>query len=105
MVDFTKPAGMNRRTLLAGAGAVALSAPFAGRAFAQEETIRIGFIGALSGIRSSFGASTAHTIGEIEKAFASHRPGKGWRPWGRPFGSQRLAALGLLWFDGQRLHL
>lgn len=71
MVHFTRPAGMTRRTLLAGAGAAALSAPLAGRVFAQEETVRIGFIGALSGIRSSFGASTAHTIAEIEKAFAN----------------------------------
>lgn len=71
MVDHTSlNGGISRRALLAGVGAMALTVPLITRAHAQQDTIRIGFIGALSGIRASFGASTAHTIAEIQKALA-----------------------------------
>ena len=60
---------LKRRQLLAGAGklaagAAALSLPSFARA--AEDTIRIGFVVPLSGIRASFGASTNHTIETIQ---------------------------------------
>jgi len=62
---------VTRRKLLAGAGAAAASSlPLFNVARAQEETLRIGFVGALSGIRASFGASTSHTIEEVRQALA-----------------------------------
>ena len=74
MVDTISQSLMkpSRRSVLVGTGALAAAAalPF-GRAFAQEDTIRIGFIGALSGIRASFGASTLYTIDQIKAATAN----------------------------------
>jgi branched-chain amino acid transport system substrate-binding protein len=64
------PALKRREILLAGGATIAATLPVFNvrRAQAAEDTIRIGFVGALSGIRASFGASTAHTI-EAVKAF------------------------------------
>lgn len=64
-----------RRTLLkksaglAAAGTV-LSMPMVRRAAAATETIRIGLIAPLSGIRSSFTTATQHTLGVVRDAVA-----------------------------------
>jgi branched-chain amino acid transport system substrate-binding protein len=61
-----------RRDMLAGAGKLAaatalMSASGLSPARAADDTLRIGFVVALSGIRASFGASTSHTIKAIEE--------------------------------------
>jgi branched-chain amino acid transport system substrate-binding protein len=71
--DIQSASSLNRRDLLAGAGKLAaasavLSMPALRRAEAATETIKIGFVVPLSGIRASFGASTNHTIEAIRTA-------------------------------------
>jgi branched-chain amino acid transport system substrate-binding protein len=66
---------IDRRGLLVGAGKLAvattaLSMPWVRRA-AAADTIKIGFVVPLSGIRSSFGASTDHTIEAINAGLAN----------------------------------
>jgi branched-chain amino acid transport system substrate-binding protein len=63
---------IDRRALLGAAGKLAataaLSVPTFHVARAAEETIRIGFVVPLSGIRASFGASTKYTIDAVRAA-------------------------------------
>ena len=63
---------LDRRTLLGAAGKLAataaLSVPTFHVARAAEDTIRIGFVVPLSGIRASFGASTKYTIDTVRTA-------------------------------------
>lgn len=61
----------DRRGLLVGASKLAmattaLSLPWVRRASAANDTLKIGFVVPLSGIRASFGASTNHTIESIK---------------------------------------
>ncbi|MDE3176959.1 MAG: ABC transporter substrate-binding protein [Pseudomonadota bacterium] len=60
---------LDRREFLGGAGRLAataaLSVPSFNIARAAQETIRIGFVVPLSGVRASFGASTQYTIDTI----------------------------------------
>ena len=62
---------IDRRGLLVGASKLAvattaLSLPWVRRASAANDTLKIGFVVPLSGIRASFGASTNHTIETIQ---------------------------------------
>ena len=63
---------LDRRALLGAAGKAAAAAAFTAPAFniarAAEETIKIGFVVPLSGIRSSFGASTKFSIDLVKAA-------------------------------------
>jgi len=60
---------INRRDFMKAGGAAALSLPAINRAEAAE-TVRIGFIGSLSGIRASFGAPAAHTVDVVKKSLS-----------------------------------
>lgn len=66
-------AKLKRRDVLRGAGKLAaattaLSMPALRPALAADDTLRIGFVVPLSGIRASFGASTTHTIEAVKTA-------------------------------------
>ena len=65
-------ASLTRRALLGNAGKLAATAvvslPTFHVARAAEETIRVGFVVPLSGIRASFGASTKYTIDVVRSA-------------------------------------
>src|SRR5207344_3285096 len=62
--------GSSRRTFLERSGALALAAasgvPLVSVASAQSRTLKIGFIGAQSGIRANFGETTAWTIERMQ---------------------------------------
>jgi branched-chain amino acid transport system substrate-binding protein len=66
-----KRSGLSRRALLKGATAlgatVGTGLPLFNVARADSNVIKVGFTGALSGIRADFGATTSWTIGNMKK--------------------------------------
>lgn len=72
MTNKLKTSVSRRSVLRSGARLAAastlLSAPMVRSAWAATDTIRIGFMAPLSGIRSSFTATTEHTIGVVREA-------------------------------------
>ena len=73
LIASTVKVNLRRRDVLRGAGKLAaattlLSMPAIRAARAAEDTLRVGFVVPLSGIRASFGASTNHTIEAIKAA-------------------------------------